>query len=501
MEDLQLKQLAKEMQKVEVPAPVAQAPPELLASLRQLKVDLESRTVATQPPTPPELALPIGEGREVCSGVSFLRKDEDAIKLFVGQVPKTMEEAGLTAVLGEFGEIFDLGIIRDRVNSRHRGCAFVTYCKRAAAEAAIAALHGRIHLDGAMNPLQQVRPAEGPCDRESKIFVGMVPKGADEADIRSLFEAFGEVVEVHMIRDADGVDKGCAFVKFGERSCAVRAIESLHGSVIMERSKRPLVVKFADQKKSTQQVIHGRGMGSWNGHEQSLACGGVTTADGMVVPMPMDGTGPSATQYWGVDMSTVYADGIPYPYGMPSPMGMQAAGMYMYAPPSPASGYIYPHPQAFAHHGRAGPGHFFHEVNQQQHLRQQQQLVVQQQQSIPIGDSNGRRSFKCPAGDGPHSCQEGPPGANLFVQHLPSDLTDADLATAFTPFGEVLSAKVYVDKYTNESRGFGFVSYTTIEEAAEAIAQMNGFKIGKKCLQVELKKEHGRKGSRGSGRQ
>jgi hypothetical protein len=51
--------------------------------------------------------------------------------------------------------------------------------------------------------------------------------------------------------------------------------------------------------------------------------------------------------------------------------------------------------------------------------------------------------------------REGPSGANLFVYHLPHDLTDADLATAFNPFGNVISAKVYVDKFTGESKGFG----------------------------------------------
>lgn len=46
-------------------------------------------------------------------------------------------------------------------------------------------------------------------------------------------------------------------------------------------------------------------------------------------------------------------------------------------------------------------------------------------------------------------------GANLFIYHLPRDLTDADLATLFAPFGAVLSAKVFVDKKTAESKGFG----------------------------------------------
>ena len=57
------------------------------------------------------------------------------------------------------------------------------------------------------------------------------------------------------------------------------------------------------------------------------------------------------------------------------------------------------------------------------------------------------------------STEKGPTGANLFVYHLPCDLTDAYLLTIFAPFGEVLSAKVYHDKHTGQSKGFGFVSF------------------------------------------
>lgn len=83
---------------------------------------------------------------------------------------------------------------------------------------------------------------------------------------------------------------------------------------------------------------------------------------------------------------------------------------------------------------------------------------------------------------------EGPDGANLFVYHLPWDLTDADLATLFAPFGNVISAKVFLDKKTSKSRGFGFVSYDSVHSAVVAIEMMNGFQISDKRLTVQVKR-------------
>ena len=93
--------------------------------------------------------------------------------------------------------------------------------------------------------------------------------------------------------------------------------------------------------------------------------------------------------------------------------------------------------------------------------------------------------------------QEGPEGANLFVYHLPHEMTDSDLTTLFVPYGTILSAKVYVDKQTGESKGFGFVSFNSFEAAQEAIKHMNGFQIDSKRLKVQVKKK--RVGERGEG--
>jgi RNA recognition motif-containing protein len=79
------------------------------------------------------------------------------------------------------------------------------------------------------------------------------------------------------------------------------------------------------------------------------------------------------------------------------------------------------------------------------------------------------------------------PDSNLFIYHLPRDVTDADLATLFSQFGNVVSAKVFIDKRSQESKGFGFVSFESTSSAQAALTSMNGFQIGNKRLRVELK--------------
>lgn len=68
------------------------------------------------------------------------------VKLFVGQIPKDMEESYVFPFFSSFGTVTDLTIIRDKNNLSHQGCAFVTYKSSSAAALAVEQLHDKVRL-------------------------------------------------------------------------------------------------------------------------------------------------------------------------------------------------------------------------------------------------------------------------------------------------------------------------------------------------------------------
>ena len=75
-------------------------------------------------------------------------------------------------------------------------------------------------------------------------------------------------------------------------------------------------------------------------------------------------------------------------------------------------------------------------------------------------------------------------GTKLYVGNLSYDTTEADLRTFFGQVGTVNSCDVILDKYTNRSRGFGFVEMSSQEETTKAVNELNGKDLQGRALVV-----------------
>ena len=88
---------------------------------------------------------------------------------------------------------------------------------------------------------------------------------------------------------------------------------------------------------------------------------------------------------------------------------------------------------------------------------------------------------------------------NIYVGNLSGDVTEDDLRQAFEAFGEVSTINIIKDRFTGESRGFGFVEMPTRTEAEAAITGMNGQDLKDRAVNVNEARPRAQDGGRGGG--
>ena len=88
---------------------------------------------------------------------------------------------------------------------------------------------------------------------------------------------------------------------------------------------------------------------------------------------------------------------------------------------------------------------------------------------------------------------------NIYVGNLANEVTEEDLKQAFDAFGKVESVKIIKDKYTNRSKGFGFVEMASKTEGQSAIDGLNGKELKGKTLNVNEARPRTENRGRGRG--
>ncbi|XP_026182476.1 CUGBP Elav-like family member 2 isoform X2 [Mastacembelus armatus] len=423
--------------------------------------------------------------------------DPDAIKMFVGQIPRSWSEKELKELFEPYGAVYQINILRDRSQNppQSKGCCFVTFYTRKAALEAQNALHNIKTLTGMHHPIQ-MKPADSEKSNaveDRKLFIGMVSKKCNENDIRVMFSAFGQIEECRILRGPDGLSRGCAFVTFSTRAMAQNAIKAMHQSQTMEGCSSPIVVKFADTQKDKEQRRLQQQLAQQMQQLNSATTWGSLTGLGGLTPQYLAllqqatssgnlGAFSGIQQMAAGTTASSNAGAMNSLTSLGTLQGLAGATVGLNNINALAGSV---NSMAALNGGLGGAGLTNGTAGTMDALTQAYSGIQQYAAAaLPTLYSQSLLQQQGAAG----SQKEGPEGANLFIYHLPQEFGDQDILQMFMPFGNVVSAKVFIDKQTNLSKCFGFVSYDNPVSAQAAIQAMNGFQIGMKRLKVQLKR-------------
>uniref|UniRef100_A0A8D0CKY7 Cugbp, Elav-like family member 1 n=1 Tax=Scleropages formosus TaxID=113540 RepID=A0A8D0CKY7_SCLFO len=468
--------------------------------------------------------------------------DMDAIKMFVGQIPRSWTEEQLRELFEPYGAVYEINVLRDRSQNppQSKGCCFVTYYTRKSALEAQNALHNMKILPGMHHPIQ-MKPADSEKNNgnynaccisdflsaveDRKLFIGMISKKCNENDIRLMFSPYGQIEECRILRGPDGLSRGCAFVTFTARQMAQTAIKAMHQSQTMEGCSSPIVVKFADtqkdkeQKRIAQQLqqqmqqlnaasMWGNLTGLNSLGPQYLAVSGFSPRLSLCCVVGLNAmqnlaalaaaasaaqstpTGSNALTTSSSPLSVLTSSGSsPTSSTNSSVNPMASLGALQSLAAGAGAGLNMGSLAGMAAlNGGLGSGGLSNGTGSTMEALTQAYSGIQQYAAAALPSLYNQSLLSQQNVGAAGSQKEGPEGANLFIYHLPQEFGDQDLLQMFMPFGNVISAKVFIDKQTNLSKCFGFVSYDNPVSSQAAIQSMNGFQIGMKRLKVQLKR-------------
>ena len=462
---------------------------------------------------------------------------EAGCKLFIGMVGKGANEEGILEIFSQFGEVKEIFVIRGK-DGVSKGCAFLKFAEKESAALAIETLNEMAIMEGASRPLI-VKYADVKAKKVASS-PGSATDAAPPASTRgraspppptstsssSSSPYTGRAPGVPDSGPPSPITKGGGGggaraqspppgLKAPSRDAAAYSPHPPPGMGGGSRPGPALEPPRQQHQHQHQHQQHQHPLYPVSSHAAPYAQQPVSRgAGGYSVPLQTQNGFPPGMYYPGGAAPPTAQGG--YKYLMPPQLYASQSGLpgqqhVVYAQ-QPHHVYVYPSPEQVAY-----------AAAMQQYVAYADQMAANGAAGVPIphqmlqpppppprSTSHNRPEVVSyvphPINTATHTNQpqasadpgsptaanakpkEGPPGANLFIYHLPHDLTDADLATAFDPFGSVLSAKVFVDKFTGDSKGFGFVSYDSTSAAENAIEQMNGFQIGTKRLKVQHKR-------------
>ncbi|KAK5855027.1 hypothetical protein PBY51_005167 [Eleginops maclovinus] len=355
--------------------------------------------------------------------------------LYVGDLHQDVTEAMLYEKFSPAGAILSIRVCRDMITRRSLGYAYVNFQQPADAERALDTMNFDV-IKG--RPVRIMWSQRDPSLRKSgvgNIFIKNLDKSIDNKALYDTFSAFGNILSCKVVCDENG-SKGYGFVHFETQEAAERAIEKMNGMLLNDR--KVFVGRFKSRKEREAE-LGARAREFTNVYVKNF----------------------------GEDMDEEKLRDVFSAYGH----AMSIRVMTDDSGKSRGFGFV-----SFDRHEDAQKA--VDEMNGKEYNGKL--IYVGRAQKKMERQTELKRKFEQMKQDRMTRYQ----GVNLYVKNLDDGLDDERLRKEFTPFGTITSAKVMMEG--GRSKGFGFVCFSSPEEATKAVTEMNGRIVATKPLYVAL---------------
>jgi polyadenylate-binding protein len=371
--------------------------------------------------------------------------------LYVGDLAPEVTEAMLFEKFSTAGPVLSIRVCRDMITRRSLGYAYVNFQQPADAERALDTMNFDV-LKG--RPIRIMWSQRDPSLRRSgvgNVFIKNLDKSIDNKAMYDTFSAFGNILSCKVAQDGDGTSKGYGFVHFETEEAAMNAIQKVNGMLLNE--KKVFVGRFVPRKEREKELGEkakkftnvyiknfGDDLTDEKLKEMFSKYGKITSHK--VVRDDKGNLDPEEGEIIADDSGKTkgfgfvsFEDSESAEKAVEELNGSDIGGKTLYV-------------------GRA------------QKKAERQAELKKKFEQLKLERLNRYQ------------------GVNLYVKNLDDTIDDERLRKEFTPYGTITSAKVMCEE--GRSKGFGFVCFSSPEEATKAVTEMNGRIIVAKPLYVAL---------------
>ncbi|TRY96867.1 hypothetical protein DNTS_015420 [Danionella cerebrum] len=355
--------------------------------------------------------------------------------LYVGDLHPDVTEAMLYQKFSPAGQIMSIRVCRDLITRRSLGYAYINFQQPADAECALDTMNYEV-IKG--RPIRIMWSQRDPGLRKSgvgNIFIKNMDDSIDNKALYDTFSAFGNILSCKVVCDENG-SKGYGFVHFETNEAANKAIETMNGMLLNDR--KVFVGHFKSRKE----------------REAELGAKAIEFTNVYI-------------KNFGEEVDSEQLKNIFNEFGET----LSVCVMTDERGRSRGFGFVnyFNHEDArkavAEMNGKELNGRVLYVGRAQKRVERQGEL---------------KRKFEQIKQERIQRYQ----GVNLYVKNLDDAIDDEKLRKEFSPYGTITSAKVMTD--AGHSRGFGFVCFSSPEEATKAVTEMNGRIVSTKPLYVAL---------------